>query len=130
MNYRFPKNERLCAQKLIKELFNEGSSFFLYPFKVLYLKKDSLECHQVLISISKKKVKKAVHRNHLKRRIKESYRLNKHSLRAEEGFALFGLIYVGSGLMEYRELDQKVKLILDKLQTKLSDKNEKNEDKK
>lgn len=130
MNYKFPKNERLHAQKLIKELFNEGSSFFLYPFKVLYLSKETLDCHQILISISKKKIKKAVNRNQLKRRIKESYRLNKHSLRTEDGFAVFGLIYVGSGLMEFSELNDKVKLILDKLQTKLSDNKENNDDKK
>ncbi|WP_297338343.1 ribonuclease P protein component [Algoriphagus sp.] len=130
MNYRFPKNERLHAQKLIKELFNEGSSFFLYPFKVLYLEKNTLDCHQVLISISKKKIKKAVHRNQLKRKIKESYRLNKHSLQSEERLALIGLIYVGSGLMDFRELEDKIKLILMKLQTVLSPKNETNEDKK
>ena len=89
-----------------------------------------MDCHQVLISISKKKIKKAVQRNQLKRRIKESYRLNKHSLQAKGDLALIGLIYVGSDLMGFRDLDEKVKLILIKLQTTLSDKNENNEDKK
>jgi ribonuclease P protein component len=28
MNYQLPKNERLHAEKSIKELFHEGSSFF------------------------------------------------------------------------------------------------------
>ncbi|MGM0946593.1 MAG: ribonuclease P protein component [Bacteroidota bacterium] len=129
MNYRFPKKERLHAQKLIKELFNEGSSFFLYPFKILYLKKDSLESHQVLVSVSKRKIKKAVHRNFVKRRIKESYRLNKHSLKSTNGYALIGLIYVSSDLIEFHEIDQKIQKILPKLEGLLSqEKQQKNED--
>ena len=60
MNFKLPKSERLHGDKLIKELFNEGSSFFLYPFKVIFLLKKDLEgnTNQVLISVSKKKLEK------------------------------------------------------------------------
>jgi ribonuclease P protein component len=31
---KFPKHERLTSKKLIEELFQKGSSAFLYPFKL------------------------------------------------------------------------------------------------
>ena len=60
MNFNLPKSERLHAEKRIKELFNEGSSFFLYPFKVIFLRKIDLagQANQVLFSVSKKKIKR------------------------------------------------------------------------
>lgn len=115
MNFRLPKSERLHADKLIKELFNEGSSFFLYPFKVIYLRKIDMigQANQVLISVSKKKIKKASGRNYIKRRIKESYRLNKHLLKAD-GFIL-GFIFVGKPEMTFSEMEPRLIQILEKL---------------
>lgn len=115
MNFRLPKSERLHADKLIKELFNEGSSFFLYPFKVIYLRKIDMigQANQVLISVSKKKIKKASGRNYIKRRIKESYRLNKHLLKAD-GFIL-GFIFVGKPEMSFSEMEPRLIQILEKL---------------
>ena len=74
MKYSLPKSERLHAEKSIKELFEKGSSFFLYPFKVLfYVKKEEGNgTAQVLFSVSKKKIKKATQRNLVRRRIKRS----------------------------------------------------------
>lgn len=115
MNFRLPKSERLHADKLIKELFNEGSSFFLYPFKVVYLRKIDLagQANQVLVSVSKKKIKKASGRNFIKRRVKEAYRLNKHLLQAN-GFIL-GFIFVGKPEMTFSEIEPRLIQILQKL---------------
>lgn len=115
MNYRLPKSERLHAEKLIKELFNEGSSFFLYPFKVLYLKKPELQgqANQVLFSVSKKKIKRANGRNFIKRRLKEAYRLNKATL-THEGI-LIGFIFVGKSDMPFAEIQLKMIQALTKL---------------
>jgi ribonuclease P protein component len=115
MNYKLPKKERLHAEKLIKELFNEGSSFFLYPFKVLFLKKEDLigQPNQVLFSVSKKKIKKATGRNFIKRRLKEAYRLNKHIL-PPDGIIL-GLIFVGKAEMSFTEIQPKMIQVLNKL---------------
>jgi ribonuclease P protein component len=115
MNYRLPKSERLHAEKLIKELFNEGSSFFLYPFKVLYLKKPELQgqANQVLFSVSKKKIKRANGRNFIKRRLKEAYRLNKATF-IHEGI-LIGFIFVGKPDMSFAEIQPKMVQVLTKL---------------
>lgn len=77
--YTFPKDEKLTSEKLIKELFDKGSSFYLYPFKVFYMPHpdQGLPIHQVLITVSRKLFPRAVDRNLIKRRMREAYRLNK-----------------------------------------------------
>ena len=117
MNYRLQKNERLHSKKSIKELFDKGSSFFLYPFKVIYLTLDaaSTETNQVLFSVSKRKIKKAVHRNLVKRRIKEAYRLNKSLIASSVTKNKIALIYVASELEDFNTIQQKVQRILKKI---------------
>jgi ribonuclease P protein component len=118
MNFKLPKNERLHSQKLIKELFDKGSSFFLYPFKVMVLDVSSEEkgTHQVLFSVSKKKIKKAVDRNLVKRRIKEAYRLNKSEILSHKHQnKLIGLIYVSSEIGTFKFIEQKIRQILSRI---------------
>lgn len=115
MNFRLGKNERLHSKKLIKELFDKGSSFFLYPFKVMVLDAPAGEdaTHQVLFSVSKKKLKKAADRNLIKRRMREAYRLNKaENLAPELPKKLIGLIYVSSELVSYQMIEKKITKIL------------------
>lgn len=118
MNYKLPKSERLYAEKEIKELFNEGSSFFLFPFKVLFFvkKQGELGTPKVLFSVSKKKIRKAVDRNFIKRRMKEAYRLNKQLLLAfENNGVVLGLVYVGPIGMEFHVIQAKIIQILNRL---------------
>src|SRR5690606_36218926 len=117
MNYRLQKNERLHSKKSIKELLDKGSSFFLYPFKVIHLNLDgaSTETNQVLFSVSKRKIKKAVHRNLVKRRIKEAYRLNKSLLASSVTKNKIALIYVASELEDFNMIQQKAQRILKKI---------------
>ncbi|WP_373521168.1 ribonuclease P protein component [Aquiflexum sp.] len=115
MNKRLTKNERLHSQKLIKELFDKGSSFFLYPFKVMVLQSnfEDLETNQVLFSVSKKKIKKAVHRNLIKRRMKEAFRLNKQLLTPiSNQKRIIGLIYVSSEIATFQIIQNKLRRIL------------------
>jgi ribonuclease P protein component len=77
--HTFRKEERLSKDKLIQELFDKGSSFYLFPFKVFFMPNPDKDpsFHQVVISVSKRNFKRAVDRNLIKRRIREAYRLNK-----------------------------------------------------
>jgi len=75
----FPKKEKLCSHKVIDELFNTGRSFVKYPFRVVLLITSEQEVPvRVLVSVSKRRFKRAYKRNLLKRRIREAYRLNKN----------------------------------------------------
>ena len=75
----FHKKERLSSKKLIQELFEKGSSFYLFPFKVFFMPNpdQASDGHQVVISVSKRNFKRSVDRNLIKRRVREGYRLNK-----------------------------------------------------
>jgi ribonuclease P protein component len=77
--FTFRKEERLSKEKRIQELFDKGSSFYLFPFKVFFMPNPdpAYPFHQVVISVSKRNFKRAVDRNLIKRRIREAYRLNK-----------------------------------------------------
>jgi ribonuclease P protein component len=88
--FTFKKEERLSKEKVIQELFEKGSSFYLYPFKVYFMQNPSqeTESHQVLISVSKKNFKRAVDRNSIKRRIREAYRANKNLLSGQNKLAI------------------------------------------
>lgn len=77
----FSKEEKLCSTKSIEALFSGGESFIAYPLRVVYRISSESETENqlasVLISVSKKKFKRAVKRNRVKRLIREAYRLNK-----------------------------------------------------
>lgn len=80
----FNKEERLCNKRSIQHLFHRGSSFIFYPFRLVFIRKplsdnDSSSLVEVLISVPKRKIRKASSRNLVKRRMKEAYRHHKAS---------------------------------------------------
>jgi len=113
--YTFRKEERLCSRKYLDLLFKSGSSFLLYPFRVSYIFVDSpAEVQaQVVINVPKKRYKRAVDRNLLKRRIREAYRLNKQEnlyskLPADKGLLLFSIQFVGKDKYEFAFIEKKL----------------------
>ena len=92
--------------------------FFLFPFKVQFFvkKQEELGTPRVLFSVSKKKIRKAVDRNFIKRRMKEAYRLNKQLLSAlDNNGVVLGLIYVGPIGMGFHDIQAKIIQILNRL---------------
>jgi ribonuclease P protein component len=104
----FKKEERLCNIQLIEKLYHNGSSFLVYPFRIiwLYSEANSEFPVQVLISIPKKKFKRAVDRNLLKRRIREIYRIQKSEdlfpfLNERSEKIVLAINYIGNEIAEY-----------------------------
>jgi len=106
------KEERLCSQKLIEELFTSGESFLSYPLKVVFLKNDLPQTYPVLASftVSKRNFKRAVKRNLLKRRIREAYRLNKpvfyQEITAKQLHLAIMFVYIGKSLVEFPVIEK------------------------
>lgn len=120
--YSFSKEERLCSVKLIDKLFHNGSSFLLYPFRIIWLSEPlpSEKPVQVLISVPKKKFKRAVDRNLVKRRIREIYRLQKsehlYPFLAEHSVTMIlGINYIGHEIGDYAFMEKKFKAAISKL---------------
>ena len=72
--FQFPKKQKLCSDKEIEKLFENGNSISETPLKVIWLtqKKSDNNSVKLLIVVSKKRLKLAVERNVIKRRVKES----------------------------------------------------------
>lgn len=81
MRFTFPKAEHLCLKNDVAALFESGSAFVSFPYRVVIRKvdKDSVPV-KVLIISQKKKLREAVWRVLLRRQIREAYRLNKAPL--------------------------------------------------
>ncbi|MDR1918727.1 MAG: ribonuclease P protein component [Tannerellaceae bacterium] len=80
--YSLSKAERLSWKRQIDLLFEQGQSFVAFPLRVVYLLIDESReaAASILVSVSKKKIKKAVRRNYIKRQVREAYRLRKGPL--------------------------------------------------
>ena len=113
--FSFHKGEKLKKEKLIKELFNRGSSFNLYPLRVSYLANPQESAfHQALFTASARNFKRAVDRNKIKRRCREAYRLQKDQLR-ETPKLIIGFIYTAKEILDYHQIEKAVIKAIEKL---------------
>ncbi|HKK41419.1 MAG TPA: ribonuclease P protein component [Bacteroidales bacterium] len=123
----FGKAERLCSNKIINSLFEQGNVLYNSYFKVVWRKTSlpSSSPAQVAFSVSKKGFRRAVTRNLLKRRIREAYRKNKHLLynflETEHIQVAFVIILKGKEIPDYFTLEKAIRDILKKLIYQVTD---------
>ena len=102
-----------------------SKSFSIFPIRVVYMPVEQGEVPAtILISVSKRRFKRAVKRNRVKRQIREVYRKNKQPLLdglQNKGQRLANaFIYLSDELVATAELEEKMKTALSRISEKLS----------
>ncbi len=121
IRYTLGKQERLKSRKLIDQLFKEGKFFSVFPIRVVWKYQQNTSGNlQGGFTVSTKHFKKAVHRNRIKRLMKEAYRLQKNDLQNDvdavnKQLVIF-LMYVGKDIPGYPLITEKINSILKRLQ--------------
>ena len=112
----------------MEELFKKGNSLYSFPFRLIWIPVSEPLPHQaqIAISVQKRLFRKAVQRNLLKRRIREAYRNNKSELyqylETSQKKIVFMLIYTGSTILSYKEIEKKIIVVLGRLMEELAKK--------
>ena len=123
--FKFPKKDRISNETAIKKIFSEGNSISIESILVIWKESFDIDTPsiKVLIVVPKKKVKLAVHRNSIKRKIKEAYRLNKSEienvLKAKAIKLHVAIIYQNENDLSFNKMEEKIKLILNRLLQKI-----------
>ena len=120
------KVERLDKKKIIEKMFAGGSrSFSVFPLRVVYLPVEELEADaSILISVSKRRFKRAVKRNRVKRQIREAYRVNKHELLnilvERKCRIAIAFIYLSDQLVESSIIEDRMRIALVRITEKMA----------
>jgi ribonuclease P protein component len=116
--FRLYKKEKLCSQIAINQLFEQNADVHMtlaYPLRAVWRqnqRRHSDSPLQFLITVPKKRLKHAVDRVLVRRRVREAYRLlhqqfEPHGVKIDVAF-----IYVGKGITDYAQISRAMKRIL------------------
>ncbi len=125
MDESFGKTEKLKSVKRFAQLFAEGKSISGYPLKLIYIRIEHQEVSiKAGVTVPKRNFKSAVARNKVKRLLREAYRRNKATVfnNTDANFA-FLFLYLGKEMPSYGQLDEKMKLVLNKFKVQNNEKN-------
>lgn len=121
------KEERLKSNQSIQELLEHGRTVSSFPLKIYWhFSPDKQQKYPVraAISVPKRKFRRAVDRNLMKRRLREVYRLNKddlyQSLDQHQQKIQLIILFLSDEFIPYAQLENKMRDILRQLINKLS----------
>ena len=116
------KPERLRSKKLFDQLFADGQSLANYPVRLVWTEAQLPEEGvpvQVAFSVPKRRFKRAVDRNRIKRQLREVYRTNKSELysvlRSRQKTIALAVLFTGKEGPEFVELEKQLILTLTRL---------------
>ena len=112
--HTFKKGERLKSRHEIDRLFaGESQSFNQYPLRLVWQDMDQKRSNfpiQLAISVPKRRFKKAVDRNKIRRLVRESYRLRKGAfydeLSDDSNQMAWMIIYIGKKKEDFLTIDK------------------------
>jgi ribonuclease P protein component len=126
LHHTFTVSERLKGKKLFDALFTSGQSVNKYPITAVFKEmvfRDRMPA-RTGFSVPKKKFKKAIDRNRLKRRMREAFRQNKHGLydRLTKNKKQISIVFVYTGkeAVSYSDINEKIILLLKDIENQIS----------
>ena len=121
MDYKLNKDEKLCSRTAVNLLFDEGQSLMAFPLRAAYrLRPQGEHPVQFLITIPKKRIRRAVMRVTLRRRVREAYRLTRRDLLLPELLSTgqgvdIAFVYLDSNPAPYNVILDKMTSLLQRI---------------
>jgi ribonuclease P protein component len=118
--FSYNKKEKLKSRKQLEQIFTEGKSLTVFPLKIFYeLNQEQDNIIKAGVGVSRKNFRKSVHRNRIKRLLRETYRTEKTELlnyleENKKQIALF-FLYIDKAQPDYFSLKQTMQTALKKL---------------
>lgn len=113
-DHTLKKEERLHGKNDIATLLAKGRYGDEHFIRYRYIKDSDSGRNRMMVSVSKRFFKRAVKRNLLKRRIRESYRLMKHLLPEKGGIDIL-FIYNTNEVRTFADISEAMERILKKI---------------
>lgn len=107
-------------------MFGGGArSLSVFPLRVVYMPTEETSAPvAVMISVSKRRFKRAVDRNRVKRLIREAYRLNKQPLvdnmTAQKRRLAMAFIYLSNELPDFKTVEARMKVALARVNERMT----------
>ena len=132
---RLYKREKLCSRTAINMLFAGGRSVVAYPLRaVVAVKRCDSETvggevqsgivAKFMITVPKKKIRTAVGRVLVRRRIREAYRLNRsvlaQALQPAGCVAEIAFLYMDTSIADYATIEASMKKLLGKISSQVA----------
>lgn len=122
----FPKAEHLCLQREIDALFAPGAhSAVAFPLRAVFRSVEPGDgpAVKVLVSVSKRKLRRAVDRNRAKRQMREAYRTRKplllEALPSGEGVHI-GFLWLADAPVASAVVEQRMEGLLQRIAEKIA----------
>lgn len=117
------KSEKLCSPTTIERLFSREASNrqgLVYPLRAVWRtglpRRQDVKVARFLISVPKKRLKHAVDRVAMRRRVRESYRLSHQDFDINDSTLDVIFIYVADKLTDYKRVDTAMKRLLKRIE--------------
>ena len=122
-DFKFDKHQKLKSRSAISSLFAHGKPAKGYPVQLIWEIPQDSECSGIRVGFvaPKRKFRKAVDRNRVKRLMREAYRLNRHLLTSNQDDLTLNImvIYMPGEILSFEHVERGMAKALKRLRSKL-----------